>query len=654
MSENALREAQAVDREQAHRKDARDILKGVDSALNSPLSSGVRWPFELLQNAHDFGAREGEDLVDIEFCQHNENLVVSHNGRIFSIPELKALLSGGSSKEFDGIDTTGRFGTGFLVTHAISSRVDVDGILETTDGQLETFRIELNRPPDEAQILKNIELTDEAFGAAQPASEVLNTPTASFTYHNVNTEVVRPGLDRLEQTVPYLYATCGNLGEVRIRRPEKTVVFRRESPADAGFRDIDGFALKEAVVTASDSEDAATRQFTAVSIFARVNASPDDAVDGRDTSAGLLLILEQDEAAGANIVFPEPGFPRIFVQFPINETGALPFNTVFESRFNPKQERDGITMNPHDRALLKAALSAFPSIVEYAVNSGWGNAHGLAHIAVPRQALGGEATASEELAWWQEVAEEAAEATASKPIISTGTGYLPAISDDDEFASFLVPAADETEQFPVNYDSLYDLAERVTNIHLPDKAVDREWEEIASGWSGIGLPINRMGLRELVEWVRRGCETMPALPIDGDPFEWLADLLLLISELPEEINKRPFLNGMVPDQHSQLRSAGELRFDGDISEDVKDIADTAGIDLRAKLLHARLFEVLSSPGYESAKALAEETLGQPYPESEAVVFNVNYFCRLASIILAGSPPYPAPAAGPLRSGSWGR
>ena len=39
---------------------------------------------------------------------------------------------------------------------------------------------------------------------------------------------------------------------------------------------------------------------------------------------------------------------------------------------------------------------------------------------------------------------------------------------------------------------------------------------------------------------------------------------------------------------------------------------------------------------------------------EAHLFNVNYFCRLASIILAGSPPYPAPAAGPLRSGSWGR
>ena len=616
MSENALREAQAVDRENAHRNDARRILQRVVLALDSQLSSGVRWPFELLQNAHDFGAREGEDLVEIEFCQHNENLVVSHNGRIFSIPELKALLSGGSSKEFDGVDTTGRFGTGFLVTHAISSQVDVDGILQTADGQLETFRIELNRPPDEARILKNIKLTDEAFGAAQPAPEALNIPTASFTYHSANAEVVRVGLDRLEQTIPYLYGTCDNLGEVRIQRPEKTVVFSRKLAPGTESKDIDGFLLKKALVTAS--EGAATRQFAAVSIFAKVKTDMDDTADGKDTSAGLMLILEQDDGEGGSIVFPEPGFPRIFVQFPINETGALPFNTVFESRFSPKQERDGITMNPHDRGLLKAALSAFPSMVEYAVSSGWENAHGLALIDVPNQALGGETAASEELAWWKGVIAEVASATASKPIISTGTGYLPAISDDDEFVSFPVPAADETEQSPVNYDSLYDLAERVTNIRLPDKAVAGEWDAIASRWSDIGLPVNRVGLRELVEWAKTGCRTISDLPIAGDPFEWLADLLLLISDLPEEINKRQFLNWMVPDQHSQLRSAGDLRFDGGISEEVKDIADTVGLDLRSKLLHSRLVEVLGSPGYESAKLLAEETLGQPYPESEAV------------------------------------
>ena len=612
MSENALREAQEVDKEQARRNNARDILKGVDSALNSPMSSGVRWPFELLQNAHDFGAREGEDLVEIEFCQNSENLVVSHNGRIFSIPELKALLSGGSSKEFDGVETTGRFGTGFLVTHAISTQVDVDGILQTAEGQLETFQIELNRPPDEARILENIEHTDEAFGAAQLAHDILNTPTASFTYHDANYEVVRAGLDRLEQTVPYLYSTCDNLGEVRIQRPGKTVVFKRKSPPDTEFKDIDGFLLKETIVTAS--EGTATRQFAAISIL--VKAETD--MDGKDTSAGLLVVLEQYDGEESSIIFPAPGFPRIFVQFPINETGALPFNVVFESKFNPKPERDGIKMNPKDRGLLRAALSAFPSLMEYAVSSGWENAHGLALIDVPKRALGGEADASEELAWWQEAIKEAAGATASKPIISTGTEFLPAISDDDEVVSFLVPAADKTEQYPIDYDSLYDLAERVTDIDLPDKAVAREWEEIASRWSEIDLPVHRMGLRELVEWVKTGCRTISELPIAGDPFVWLADLLLIISDLPEEMNRRTFLNGMMPDQNSQLRSAGDLRFDGDISDEMKDIADTVSIDLRAKLMHERLVEVLNSPGYESAKTLAEETLELPFPESEAI------------------------------------
>ena len=616
MSENALREAHAVDREQAHRNDARRILQRVVLALDSLPSSGVRWPFELLQNAHDFGAREGEDFVEIEFSQQDDNLVVSHNGRIFSIPELKALLSGGSSKEFDGIDTTGRFGTGFLVTHAISSRVDVDGILQTADGEVETFRIKLDRPPDEAQILKNIELTDEAFGAAQPAPEILNIPTASFTYHGANSEVVRMGLDRLEQTIPYLYGTCDNLGEVRIRRPEKTVVFGRKLPHDTELKDIDGFLLREAVVTASDG--AATRQFAAVSILAQVKTDMDGIADGKDTSAGLLLILKQDDDEESSIVFPEPGFPRIFVQFPINETGALPFNTVLESRFTPKQERDGITMNPQDRGLLRAALSAFPSMVEYAVRSGWQNAHGLALIDVPKQALGGETASSEELAWWKEVIGEVAGATASKPIISTGTEYFPAISEDKEFVSFPVPAAGETERFPVNYDSLYDLAERVTDIHLPDKAVAREWEAIAGRWADIGLPVSRLGLRELVEWVKTGCRTISDLPIAGDPFVWLADLLLIISDLPEEMNKRTFLNGMLPDQHSELRTASDLRFDGGISDDLKEIADAISLDLRSKLLHGHLVEVLGSPGYESAKTLAEETLGQPYPESEAL------------------------------------
>ena len=181
-----------------------------------------------------------------------------------------------------------------------------------------------------------------------------------------------------------------------------------------------------------------------------------------------------------------------------------------------------------------------------------------------------------------------------------------------------MPAVGRTGRFPVDYDSLYDLAARVANIRLPDKAVAEEWEAMAGQWAGIGIPVNRVGLRELVELVSAGCRTVSDFPIAGDRFEWLADLILLISGLPEEVNKRQFLNGMMPDEHSQLRNAGDLRFDDGISEDVKDIAETAGIDLRSGLLHVGLVAALGSPGYEPAKTFAEETLGRPYSESEAI------------------------------------
>ena len=616
MSKNALDEARAVDRDQARRNDARRILQRVESALEGHHSAGVRWPFELVQNAHDFGARDGEDFVKIRFTYLNNDLVVSHNGRIFSIPELKALLSGGSSKEFDGDDTTGRFGTGFLVTHAISTRVDVDGILQTTDGQLEVFCTRLNRPADEAEILKNIEHTDDAFVAAKPVSDVTGRPTASFTYYNANSAIVERGLDRLEQTIPYLFATCHKLGEIRVSRPDEATVVWRLSSQEKALEDIEGFSTKRVTVWASDG--GAIRRFRAINIFTNVTTPLNGNDEGNRISTGLLVILEQNEEHEDIVLLPELGLPRLFVQFPINETGALPFNIVFDSKFKPKQERDGISMNDHDRELIRGALSAFPAVVEYAVHSGWENANGLAHIDIPKHPLGGENTAQEELTWWKQVIVEAAEATASKSIIATEAKYLPALSKDDEFVSFLVPATDMTEQQPIDYDLLYSLALRLTNVHLPNRTVAQDWETTARQWSEIGLPINRLGLKELTEWVKKSCQSIVDLPISSDPFRWLADLFLLVSDLPNHITPIPFLNGLIPDQHSQLRHAEELRIDDGISELIKEIADSIDIDLRSELLHDRFAAVLNLPGYEAAKTLAEKHLGQPYTQLEAV------------------------------------
>ena len=180
-------------------------------------------------------------------------LKVSHTGKSFTAQELAALLSGGSSKEFDSEETTGRFGTGFLVTHALSTRVDIDGVLTTQEG-CESFHIELTRDGDEDSIKDNIDLANKALGEASIVSEqwIANNPTASFVYYDTNLSVAQIGLDRLEQTLPYLYGTCDKLGSVCIERSGNVMHFE---PGTITESEKEGLAVKMTEVTISESEN---------------------------------------------------------------------------------------------------------------------------------------------------------------------------------------------------------------------------------------------------------------------------------------------------------------------------------------------------------------------------------------------------------------
>ena len=601
MSERALKEHRDVRTQKEYANDARRIRTKVEAA-RGPGRAEVRWPFELVQNAHDSGPRDKGNFVEIKFLQENERLVVSHNGKPFDDLELYALLTGGSSKEFEGGETTGRFGTGFLITHGLSRRVDVEGILETEEGP-EGFCIKLDRAGDEEAIIKNIGSADEALLAARhlSASEIADRPTASFTYYDADLAVAEKGLDRLENTIAYLYATCDKLGQIRIERPHKTIIFEPEAMAEI---EVDGFLLKKIDVSVSQGET--TRWLTALRIVSQ------------DVQSGLLVVLDATNDQQNRVILPDSTFSKIFVKFPIAETGFLPFNVVLDGPFAPRQERDGIEMNASDKQLIQEALSAFPSLMQYAVESGWQNAHAIARLAVPERLLSGDDNSTGELEWWQEVISEIAAATAKRSIIATESGFLPALSEDDETVSFLVPALDVSSQVKVDAEVVYGLAARVTSLQLPIQAIAQDWEQIALEWNNLDLSVDRLGLTELTDRLREDCHSITDLPINGDPFNWLADLLLLVADLPEGADPRPLLNRLVPDQHCRLRRPQDLRVDEGISDEVKDIADAIGVDIRSQLLHNDLVTTLSEPGYESAKACIYELMSQPYTESEAV------------------------------------
>src|SRR5215475_14332985 len=98
MSKKALEWYQDARKHQLEKSEARHIRTRVYEARNAPHVAGFRWPFELLQNALDAGPREGRDSVAISLHEEPGRVIFEHDGAPFSMDELAALLSGGSSK----------------------------------------------------------------------------------------------------------------------------------------------------------------------------------------------------------------------------------------------------------------------------------------------------------------------------------------------------------------------------------------------------------------------------------------------------------------------------------------------------------------------------------------------------------------------------
>ncbi len=90
MSRKALTKYEKATKRQQTRNDARTIRTKVEDAQRNPSRAGVRWPFELMQNAHDAGPRDGDKRIKISFTFKDNNLLVSHTGKPFTTEDLAA------------------------------------------------------------------------------------------------------------------------------------------------------------------------------------------------------------------------------------------------------------------------------------------------------------------------------------------------------------------------------------------------------------------------------------------------------------------------------------------------------------------------------------------------------------------------------------
>lgn len=169
-----------------------------------------RWPWELIQNAKDTVVkREKDRFVDVVFHRYidekgHQCLSFLHNGEPFSAKALVGLKWKFSAEKRseeiteDGIrrdkQSTGRFGTGFLTTHALSRIIDIKGALETKDKGLVSVDMTLYRNGTTDEELKKglIRTEEETRYNEREIERKDGHPITEFIYHLDSEDKIRP------------------------------------------------------------------------------------------------------------------------------------------------------------------------------------------------------------------------------------------------------------------------------------------------------------------------------------------------------------------------------------------------------------------------------------------------------------------------------
>ena len=120
------------------------ILQGIVKVEENPEISSRRWLWELMQNARDVPNKWGG--VSVKLILTKESIKICHNGNPFSLKNLINLVQQVSSKvEEDEEDFVGKFGTGFMVTHLLSKKLKLNGILHEEGLNSYRFNIVIDR-----------------------------------------------------------------------------------------------------------------------------------------------------------------------------------------------------------------------------------------------------------------------------------------------------------------------------------------------------------------------------------------------------------------------------------------------------------------------------------------------------------------------------
>jgi hypothetical protein len=533
-----------------------------------------RWIWELMQNAKDVAFEDQHVEIEVNIDDLNETKRVSfnHNGKPFTVDNITFLIKQVSTKERNTTEnneipkTTGKFGTGFLTTHLLSEKVIVSGILKDPDLDYRKFVLPLDRsgrtPGQIMESVNNsISVTDNL--DSQPALTHYNPNNfnTSFSY-NLDEEglnVAKIGIDDLHLSLPYTLAFLPEIKSVSIKH--ENVVYE--------LSDIEILSESIKVSTIHRKTSSGTAELKIITL------------EKNDTTISIEVELYNGKTNFKNL---SNEIPKIFCDFPLIGTNdfSLPF-VINNPNFNPTEPRDGVWLTDHNtepkilenKEIFLSSLELYFELLDFAIKNEWGNIFLLVNTDTPAEKNWFSKS------WFDEnIQRPIRNKLLKSPIVTLENGSKTAIQNEEGKPNIFFP-----------YHTKEDVRERIWDLEyklFPDKVPAKK--DIHNWYSVVWNDCFKDNLKEITEFIveeKSIDELSKRLNNNVEKsIDWLNeyfDLLNFEEKFIENIIGDKF--SVIPNQKGIFKRKSELKIDKQIEDELKNVLEILGIDIRESLRH---------------------------------------------------------------------
>ena len=447
---------------------ARNIANEVKTWRNDWQEAADRWPWELLQNARDT-AVSNKRMLKASFSLSGNRFIFAHDGGPFSFDDITALILGGSAKIYDSSALTGRFGTGFLVTHAISAKVSISGQSEDSS----SFRVDFDRRGSQPEIEANIRCSEEQLDHTPNDLSVI----AQFEYEELDAqgrEVVKRGMDALDSLLPYVLCFNSAIAEVSIALPETSLTWVSE-------RSNGNINSKVSVMRVRRIQGQQSQSFLVY--------------EGREIDNSRFAALFREGSDGIVFAPPSPESLRIYKEFPLLRSAGVGLPVSWNASFDVDETRsvDFLGKDSGSKAhtlsepevgdtnqqLARSAISELADFLEYVGSLDCPNSYLAFQISLPTE----QRLANSQ--FWKTGLASVAEMLKSRPLVKASKTEALIAPRNCYFISPMLSRANPGLR--VNPIGFWSLVNRFTFLNLPVETISSDWTTIVDGWKSLGV-----------------------------------------------------------------------------------------------------------------------------------------------------------------------